>query len=254
MIRTASLLFAAYAATLLTACATPPKPDDTLGWHEVRLPGKDITRYDWSEKDGRLALAARSERSASMWRRHVERAPQTLGTVSFSWWVQDLVVGASVAEASREDAPARVLFAFAGDTSQLPARTRAMFDLAEALAGERPPYATLMYVWDTSAPVGSVIINPRSDRIRKIVVDSGPNKLRQWRDHQRDLAADFRLAFGEAPGALVSIALMTDTDNTRSSAKAWYGAVSIDASTKALQVHQVQTPDRDAVCYSQNPL
>ncbi len=174
--------------------------------------------------------------------------------MSFSWWVQDLVADASVAEASREDAPARVLFAFTGDTSKLPARTRAMFDLAEALAGERPPYATLMYVWDTSAPVGSVIINPRSDRVRKIVVDSGPTKLRQWRDHQRDLAADFRLAFGEAPGALVSIAVMTDTDNTRSSAKAWYGAVSIDAPTPVHQVHQVQTPDSASGCCSQNPL
>ena len=48
--------------------------------------------------------------------------------------------------------------------------------LAEALTGERPPYATLVYVWDATAPVGTVIINPRSDRIRKIVVDSGDRK------------------------------------------------------------------------------
>jgi Protein of unknown function (DUF3047) len=228
MIRITRPFFAALAAALLAACAGTPKPSDTQGWHEVRLPGKEVTRYAWGEKDGRPALAARSERSASMWRRHVERAPQALGTVSFSWWVQDLVAGASVAEASREDAPARVLFAFAGDRSKLPARTRAMFDLAEALTGERPPYATLMYVWDASAPVGSVIINPRSDRIRKIVLDSGPAKLRQWRDHQRDLAADFRLAFGEEPGALAAVGLMTDSDNTASQAAAWYGPVHFD--------------------------
>jgi hypothetical protein len=141
--------------------------------------------------------------------------------------VQDLVAGGSVADAAREDAPARVMFAFGGDTARLPMRTRALFELAEALTGEKPPYATLMYVWDAQAPVGSVIVNPRSDRIRKIVVDSGPGELRRWRQHRRDLAADFRLAFGEEPGALTSIAVMTDSDNTRGSATSWYGPVDL---------------------------
>ncbi|MDP1069050.1 DUF3047 domain-containing protein, partial [Klebsiella pneumoniae] len=85
----------------------------------------------------------------------------------------------------------------------------------------------LMYVWDSALPVGTVVINPRSDRIRKIVVDSGPAELRRWRDHRRDLAADFRLAFGEEPGPLTSIAVMTDSDNSRASARAWYGPVEL---------------------------
>jgi hypothetical protein len=33
--------------------------------------------------------------------------------------------------------------------------------------------------------------------------------------------------FGEAPGALVGMAIMTDSDNTRSRAKAWYGPVKV---------------------------
>ena len=193
----------------------------------LSLPGKDNTRYEREHKDGRAAWCATSERSASMWRRHVDVSAAHIGGVSFSWWVQDLIANASVAEAHLEDAPARVMFAFGGDIGSLPARTRLMFDLAEALTGERPPFATLMYVWDATAPVGSVIHNPRSDRIRKIVVDSGPTQLRRWRNHQRDLAADFRLAFGETPGPLTAIALMTDSDNTKSSALSWYGAVDL---------------------------
>jgi Protein of unknown function (DUF3047) len=217
-------LFAALSfALLLAGCASPSPRGD--GWHEVRLPGKEPTRYAWEHKDGREALAATSERSASMWRRHVSRTPAELADVSFSWWVQDLVAEASVAEVAREDSPARVLFAFDGDHGRLPARTRAMFELAQALTGERPPYATLMYVWDATLPVGSVIVNPRSDRVRKIVVDSGPAKLRQWRNHRRNLAADFRLAFGEEPGQLAAVGLMTDSDNTRSQAQSWYGPV-----------------------------
>ena len=220
-------LFIVAAALAVAGCASAPQAADPHDWHDVLLPGKELTRYAWDNKDGRPAIAAVSERSASMWRRRVARDPATLGQVSFSWWVQDLVENASVADAAREDAPARVLFAFQGDVSRLPMRTRAMFDLAEALTGERPPFATLMYVWDATAPVGTVIINPRSDRIRKIVVDSGPAQLRRWREHRRDLVADYRLAFGEAPGALSAIALMTDSDNTSSRAQSWYGPVDL---------------------------
>jgi len=215
---------------LLGACALAPEPaPDSLpgDWQPVALPGKLRTHYSTARKDGRAAMAARSERSASMLRKRVSIAPDRLGAVSFSWWVDNLIADASVADIDREDAPARVMFGFDGDTGKLSHRARMMFDLAEVLTGERPPYATLMYVWDATAPVGTVIVNPRSDRIRKIVVDSGPLNLKRWRDHRRDLRADFKLAFGEDPGTLQSIAVMTDSDNTRSSALSWYGAVTL---------------------------
>lgn len=210
---------------LLSACSTPPSAPDPADWHAVAIPGKSHTVYEASQKDGRTALRATSERSASMWRKRLAVAPDALGDVSFSWWVQDLVPGANVAEVDNADAPARVMFGFGGDVSKLPRRTRLLFELAQALTGEEPPYATLVYVWDATAPVGTVIHNARSDRIRKIVVDSGAGELRRWRDHRRDLRADFRRAFGEDPGPLMSVAYMTDSDNTRSAARSWYGGV-----------------------------
>jgi hypothetical protein len=89
------------------------------------------------------------------------------------------------------------------------------------------PYATLMYVWCNKRAPGSVITSARTDRVRAIVMESGPNKLGQWLDYERNIDADFKRAFGEAPGALVGIAIMTDSDNTRSTARAWYGPVSL---------------------------
>lgn len=216
------LILGGGAALAGCASAPHPHPDD---WHEVRLPGKAETRYRWEDKDGRRALFADADRSASMWRRKLDLVPERIGEVAFSWRVDRLIDGASVSVAEREDAPARVLFGFGGDTSKLPQRTRMMFELAHALTGEAPPYATLMYVWENHAPLDSVVVNPRTDRIRKIVLDSGPAHLGRWRDHQRHLAADFRRAFGEDPGPLQSVALMTDADNTRSTAQAWYGPV-----------------------------
>lgn len=213
----------------LAACSTsPPSPPAAPdAWHAVLLPGKSSTSYDITIKEGRHSVAAVSDKSASMWRRALRIAANDIGDVRFSWWVPAPVAGAHVGESDKEDAAARVMFAFDGNIAGLPARTRMLFDLAEALTGEKPPYATLMYVWDSKAPVGSVIVNPRSDRVRKIVIDSGTQQVGRWRDHKRDLAADFRMAFGEDPGALKSMALMTDSDNTRSQARAWYGPIQL---------------------------
>jgi hypothetical protein len=116
----------------------------------------------------------------------------------------------------------RIVLAFEGDRSRFSAR-RALSELARALTGEEMPYATLMYVWCNKREPGTVIRSPRTDRIRKLVVESGRHRLNQWLDYERDIRADYERAFGEAPGALVGIAIMTDSDNTRS--RAWYGPV-----------------------------
>lgn len=216
------------AGLLLFGCAAPPRPPHAADWHPVSIPGKRPTAYEWVTKDGRTVLMARAERSASLWRRRLRMEPHQLGTLAFSWRVDALLPEAHVADVDREDAVARVVLGFAGERSRLSMRNRMLFDLAEALSGEPPPYATLMYVWDTHAPVGSVIVNPRTDRVRKIVVDSGHRHLGGWRAHRRDVAADFRRAFGEEPGALVSVAVMTDADNTGASATTWYGQIGLE--------------------------
>ena len=106
-------------------------------------------------------------------------------------------------------------------------------ELSRLLTGEETPFATLVYSWSRVSQPGEVVVNERADRIRKIVVDSGPGELRRWRDHKRDLAADFRRAFGEEPGALTSMAVMTDSDNSRASAHTWYGPVNVGAAAGA---------------------
>jgi hypothetical protein len=118
------------------------------------------------------------------------------------------------------------MLAFDGDADRLSPRTRMMFDLMHSLSGEAPPFATLMYVWDPHAGLDSVVHNKRSDRVRKIVLETGPAQLGQWRRYERDVRADYRRAFGEDPGALIGVAVMTDSDNTQSGAEAWYGQIS----------------------------
>jgi len=209
-----------------------PDPHDVRGaatWEEQRFPGKAVTRYRYEVKDGRDALAVLARSSASMKRQRLQVPPEALGTLSFAWHVPALVPGADMGRRDTEDSAVRVVLVFEGDRSRFSPRDAMLSELARSLTGEPMPYATLMYVWCAQRPVGTIIENPRTSRIRKLVVESGPSQLGRWRDYQRDIRADYERAFGEPPGALVGIGVMSDTDNTRTEARAWYGRLRLSA-------------------------
>jgi hypothetical protein len=241
----------AASALLLAACASSPAPPEipvaalattpwtlasnaTTGapsWRHYKLPGKQPSQFSYVHKDGRHAMAAHSTSAASMVRQAIRIEPEELGSVRFSWKVPDLIAQADMAMRDTDDSPVRIVLAFEGDRSRFSGKNAMLSELARALTGEEMPYATLMYVWCNTRPPGSVIVNPRTDRIRKLVVESGASRLRQWVDYERNIRADYEKAFGEAPGALVGIGIMTDSDNTRSTTQAWYGPVSVGTAT-----------------------
>ena len=222
----------------LAACSSvPQKPPPSSsaafgpGWQSLHFPGKTPTDYTPEKKGGREAMRAHAASAASMLRRTVHITPQDLGRVRFSWQVAELMATADLTSRDKSDSPVRLVLAFEGDRSRFSAKDAMLSELSHALTGEPMPYATLMYVWSNTRPAGTVIKSRRTDRIRKLVVESGSKNLNTWLDYERDIAADFELAFGERPGTLVGIGVMTDSDNTRTTAQAWYGAVTLAAAT-----------------------
>ncbi len=168
-------------------------------------------------------MMAVSKNSASMLRKTLKVEPDQLGGLRFSWRTNALVVGADMADRYAEDAVVRVILTFDGDRDRFSAKNRMLSDLSHTLTGEELPYATLMYVWCSQREREEIIINPRTDRIRKLVVETGEANLGRWLDYERDVRRDFIRVFGEEPGGLTGIAIMTDTDNTKGQATAWYG-------------------------------
>jgi hypothetical protein len=203
------------------------QPEDQLKWESVKIPGKLATEYSLVRLNNRNKLKANAQASASMLRQDLHIEPERLNALSFSWQIQELIADADMSQRETEDSPVRLVLAFDGDRSQFSAKNAMLSELSHAVSGKPMPYATLMYVWCNHRPVNSVIHNPRTDRIRKIVIESGPQRVNQLISYERNIKADFEKAFGEAPGALIGIAIMTDTDNTRSHAQAWYGPISL---------------------------
>lgn len=204
-------------------------PAKAVPWTPLLWPGKQNVPFVATRYQGRPALRVNADKSMSILRQRLTDAPQRAGQIEFSWLVDGMFQQADIGAAGQDDAPVRVVLAFDGDRSRLSVRTRMQSELTRTLLGEEMPYATLTYVWCNSRPVGTVLVSPRTDRVRKIVVESGADNVGQWRDYRRDIAEDYRRAFGEEPGPLIGVALMTDADNTGEKITAWYGALRLTA-------------------------
>ena len=229
---------------LLAACSTTPRvlghgsevaanpwalaSADVPGakaWHHYRLPNKKNSEFKYQLLDGRATMTASASSSASMLRRAMWIDAADLGNINFSWKVPGLIEQADFSIREFDDAPVRVILTFEGDRSKFSSKNAMLSELALLVTGHEMPYATLVYTWCNDCAELSIIQNPRTDRVRKFPLESGPAKLNRWLDYQRDIKLDFEKAFGEAPGALTSVSIMTDTDNTKSRARAYYGTL-----------------------------
>jgi hypothetical protein len=196
------------------------------GWQPVKLTDrKTPTDYALVDADGVVVLHANAVGAASGLAQFTIFDIRSAPIVAWRWKVSALIEGADNRVAAKEDSPVRLLFAFDGDRSRLPFVERAVFYLTEKLSGRALPYALLQYVWAGRIPVGTVIEHPYTRRVRMLVVASGPGGVGKWQSLSRNLHDDFRHAFGEEPGDLVGVGVLTDTDNTGGSVEAWYGDI-----------------------------
>ena len=85
-----------------------------------------------------------------------------------------------------------------------------------------------MYVWDGGhQAVESVHRNHRSARIQYLTLESGAQRAGRWLHYQRDVVADYRRVFGEAPGPITGVGVLTDADALKGEMEAWYGDISL---------------------------
>ena len=101
------------------------------------------------------------------------------------------------------------------------------YNLAKQFYGEYPPSAAINYIWASHAPLGTIVSNPYTKQTKMIVVKSGKKTLNTWITEERNIFDDYIRAFGEKPPMISGIAIMTDSDNTKEAATAFYGDIQL---------------------------
>ncbi len=204
------LLALFYAVTPLSAGDDSITLDDYQNglakeWKEKKFKGQ--TQYTVAHKDGRPCIAAVSKGAASGLFYEIKIDLAIMPILSWQWQIDDVLRAGDASKKSGDDYVARVYVVF---PSPFFWRTKA-----------------LNYIWDNKLPKETVLANAYTKNAMMVVVESGSENKGKWVTEKRNVRDDYLLAFGEPPPAVGAIAIMTDTDDTGETAKAWYGPIRI---------------------------
>ena len=209
-----TLIFAAGNTSAIAAKSPkkfPFKEKDALDeWQEKVFRGRVLYSVKTDEDDS--YLVAYSDNSASGIFYQIRFDPKQLPMISWKWKVLEFPKKGKLGVGKggwieQDDYAARLYVIF----------PKLSFNLTKSLE----------YVWDKSLPVGTIKESPYSKNIKIIVIESGTKNTNTWVPEKRNIYEDFVKAFGRKPGKVGAIAIMTDTDNTSSTAEAHYDELKV---------------------------
>ena len=124
--------------------------------------------------------------------------------LEWSWKVTTLPTGGNACEKSTDDQAAQVYVAW----------MRAPESVRSRIIG---------YIWDSTAPAGTICKSQKTSTVTYVVLRSGADELGKWITERRNVVEDFRRIYGEAPDKPTALSLSIDSDDTRSSAESFIG-------------------------------
>ncbi len=175
-------------------------------------------------RDGDTAVVrAESSGAASGLEHEVPVDLREYPVLRWRWKIDNVVVSGDPRRKDKDDYAARVYVTFAFEPDRATFGERMRYKTARTFFGG-VPFAAIAYIWASRAPVGSVIASPHmGDIVKLIVVESGEVRVGDWIAEERNVYEDYWRAFGKEPPPVSGVAIMTDTDNTRERATAYYG-------------------------------
>ncbi len=197
-------------------------PDD---WNPLTF--KKIPRHTHYEvvKDGDISVVkAISEASASGLIKKVTIDPQAYPIVRWRWKVENLLKNSDVSRKAGDDYPVRLYIAFQYDPDKV-SLSENLKNKAGRVIFSDIPIRALNYIWETHTPIGTIVENAFTDVVQMIVVESGSQKVGVWVEEERNIYEDYKKAFGEEPSMINGVAIMSDTNNTKEKATAYYGDI-----------------------------
>jgi DUF3047 family protein len=199
------------AAAIVAQAATPLRIDDfeqglSPRWEKKTFRGE--TSYSVVADGAGHVLHAQSQGAASGLVFKQEYRLQDYPLLSWRWKIRGIIPGGDESRKSGDDYAARVYVVF----------PHWFF----------PRTKTISYIWGNKLAQGESAPSPYTGNAQMLAVESGAEKAGEWLTERRNVLEDYRKLFGEEPPPVGAIAIMTDTDNTGTSAEAWYDDLQIE--------------------------
>jgi hypothetical protein len=167
-------------------------------------------KYDFEvvEADGQRVLQLKSEGDSSTIARDIKGKVDLKETpiLEWRWRVTRLPRGADARKGETDDEAGQIYVTW----PRFPEAVRSRI---------------IGYIWDTTAPVGSIFKSEKTGTVNYVVVESGPAKLGRWITEQRNVVEDFKKIYGAEPESPGGVSITIDSDDTRSSAEAFVGSL-----------------------------
>jgi hypothetical protein len=190
------------------------------------------THYELVQNGETVVVKAMSDASASGLTKEVRIDPKEYPFIRWRWRVENLLKRSDVNRKDGDDYPARLYITFEYNPEKTSFSKKLKYKAGRAIFGEIP-IGALNYIWETKTPIGTIVENAYTNFAQMIVVESGLQKVGTWVDEERNIYEDYTRAFGEEPPMINGVAIMSDTDNTKEQATAYYGDIVFQKSGKA---------------------
>ena len=167
------------------------------GWQVQEKKGK--ADYTIIQDSGIPALRLRSEETSFALQKALDLNPLLYPVLSWKWKVTKLPDGGDFRKSDADDQAAQLFLAFSNRK-------------------------TIAYIWDTTAPAGSVedVSGIPFVSIKTVVVRSGLDDAGRWITETRNVCDDYKTFFGEEPPVLAGIRIQINSQHTASSGESFF--------------------------------
>jgi DUF3047 family protein len=170
--------------------------------------GSPKYQFEIIEADGRKVLHLQSEGDSSTIALDIKGKVKLKDTpvLEWRWKITKLPTGADARKEATDDEAGQIYVSW----PRFPEAVRSRI---------------IGYIWDTTAPVGSIFKSEKTGTVHYVVVESGRARLGQWITEHRNVVEDFKKIYGEEPDNPGAVSVSIDSDDTKSSAEAFMGTI-----------------------------
>ncbi len=177
-------------------------------WQEKSFHGQ--TEYQTIKDSGRNVIKAETQAAASGLFREVDIDLNKTPFINWSWKIMAPYDALDETKKNGDDYPARIYVVISGGLFFW--RTKA-----------------INYVWSSNKKIESSWDNAYTRKAQMLAVRSGGENTGQWLTEKRNVKTDFKQLFGQDITEINAIAIMSDSDDSKQSAIAYYGDIFFSA-------------------------